>query len=124
MTRRFNDTPMQGGCQPLKQPDAAKGKDSARRRWVLLNAFVDSGMASLEASDSSVWFALFRHAGADGRATVARGLLVSMTGLAANTVKSSLTRLCVAGWVDRIRCGGPSGGVAVYRVQRPEKVGQ
>ena len=99
-------------------------KDSARRRWALLNAFADSGMAALKPADAVVWFALFRHAGPDGVATVARGLLVNMTGLAANTVKTSLARLCAAGWVDRMRRGGPSGGVAVYRVQHPGKVGQ
>lgn len=102
----------------------ARRKDSARRRWALLNAFVDSGMATLKPADAAVWLTLFRHAGPDGVATVGRGLLVNITGLAANTAKTSLARLCAAGWVDRMRRGGPSGGVAVYRVQHPGKVGQ
>ena len=132
MTKKHSDE-LPGGWTRHNEadPNAARRrgvktrrKDSARRRWVLLNAFVDSGMAALKPADAAVWFALFRHAGPDGVATVARRLLVNMTGLAANTVKASLARLCAAGWVDRMRRGGPSGGVAVYRVQHPGKVGQ
>lgn len=104
--------------------NVARRKDTARRRWTLLNAFVDGGMAGLELSDVAVWLALFRHARADGVATVARARMVEMTGLARNTITASLSRLVAAGWVERLRRGGPSGGVAVYRVQHHGKVAQ
>jgi hypothetical protein len=99
----------------------AKRKDYARARWMLLNRFVDDGMAGLELSDATVWFALFRNARADGVVMVARVRLETMTGLTARTVKVSLQRLIVSGWVERLRRGGPSGGMAVYRVQAPNK---
>ncbi len=101
----------------------AKRKEDARARWTLLNGFIDDGMAGLKPSDAAVWFALFRHARADGAATVARARLEAITGLALRTVKVSLRRLIASGWVERVRRGGPSGGMAVYRVKHPGKVG-
>lgn len=98
-----------------------KRKDSTRRRWAVLNSFVDEGMASLEASDVAVWLALYRHARSDGVATVARARLVALTGLAPGTVKASLARLSEAGWIVRKQRGGPVGGTAKYRIQRPKK---
>jgi len=94
-------------------------KEAARRRWALLNAFVDEGMAGLELSDAVVWLALFRHARADGVATVARMAIVRATGISPGTAKVALRRLINAGWLVRLRRGGPAGGVAVYRVQKP-----
>jgi len=102
----------------------AKRKDNARARWKLLNGFIDNGMAGLELSDATVWFALFRHARADGAATVARARLAAVTGCDGKTITAALRRLCGAGWIVRLRRGGPSGGVAVYRVQHPGKVGE
>ena len=101
-----------------------KRKDAARTRWALLNRFVDEGMAGLELSDVAVWVALFRNAGADGVATVARARLEALTGCKHNTLTVALRRLINAGWVARLRRGGPSGGCAVYRVQHPKEVGQ
>ena len=102
----------------------AKRKENARGRWTLLNRFVDDGMAGLELSDVAVWFALFRHARADGAATLARARLEAMTGCNRKTITAALRRLSGAGWIARLRRGGPSGGMAVYRVQVPEKVGE
>jgi hypothetical protein len=102
----------------------ARRTEAARRRWMLLNAFVDAGMAGLEISDAVVWLALFRNARADGVATVARVRLVEITGLAPNTITTSIGRLVAAGWIERLRRGGPSGGIAVYRLQPLEKVAQ
>ena len=99
-------------------------KENARARWTLLNRFIDDGMAGLELSDAAVWFVLFRHARADGAAMVARGRLVAITGCDGKTITAALQRLGGAGWVARLRRGGPSGGVAVYRVQYPGKVGE
>jgi hypothetical protein len=98
-------------------------KDAARRRWALLNGFIDSGMAGLKPSDVVVWFALFRHARADGAVTVARSRLLKMTGLAPRTVTVCIRRMIDAGWIERIRRGDPSGGIAIYRVTRPGEVG-
>lgn len=99
-------------------------KDTARRRWTLFNRFVDDGMADLKPADVAVWLALFRHAQADGTATVARSRLIAMTGLAPRTIKVALRRLIDFGWMERLRRGGPSGGVAVYRLKKPGKAGQ
>jgi len=98
-------------------------KDAARTRWALLNRFVDEGMAGLELSDVAVWVALFRNAGADGVATVARARLIELTRLAPRTVKVSFQRLMQAGWVERMRRGGPVGSVSVYRVKIPKPSG-
>lgn len=101
----------------------AKRKDRARRRWKLLNAFVDNGMAGLELSDAVVWIALFRCAQADGIATVARARLEVLTGCERKTITEALRRLIGSKWIARLRRGGPSGGIAVYRVQNPRDVG-
>lgn len=98
-------------------------KDAARKRWALMNRFVDEGMANLKPADVAVWLALFRHAQADGTATVARSRLIALTGLSPNTVTASLRRLRMPGWVERLRRGGPTGGMAVYRVQYPPEGG-
>lgn len=110
----------------LRDKNKAKAKrtDAARARWTLLNAFVDHGMASLRSSDAVVWYTLFRHADADGVATVARRRLVESTGLAPDTVKASLRRLRLKGWIARLRQGGPQSGIAIYGIQNPlKKVG-
>jgi len=101
----------------------AKRKDAARTRWALLNAFTDSGMAKLKPSDGCVWFALFRNAKADGSVSVGRARLSELTGLARNTVTASLPRLIKAGWLVRVRRGGPKAGVGVYKVQKPGSEG-
>lgn len=99
-------------------------KDTARRRWTLLNCFVDEGMGDLKPADVAVWLALFRHGSADGLATVARSRVVAMTGLTVKTVSAALRRLIDAGCLERLKHGGPSGGVAVYRLKRNGKAGQ
>lgn len=102
----------------------AQRKDAAKRRWLLLNAFIDAGMAGLELSDVAVWVTLYRHARADGISTVARLRLAEITGLAPNTITSSLARLASAGWIARLRRGGPSGGIAVHKLKTPGEVVQ
>ena len=99
-------------------------KDAARRRWALLNRFVDEGMASLERSDVAVWIVLFRHAGADGVTSVSKSRLASVTGQDPKTVTVALRRLAGAGWISRLRRGGPTDGCAVYRVQKPHSGGE
>ncbi|NLF59367.1 MAG: helix-turn-helix domain-containing protein [Candidatus Hydrogenedens sp.] len=95
----------------------ARRKDVARRRWTMINCFVDEGMAGLKPADTAVWVALFRHARADGLVRLSRARLVSVTGLSPQTVKVSLSRLVSAGWLQRMQSGGPSGGIAVYCVK-------
>lgn len=101
-----------------------KCADAVGRRWRLLNAFVDGGVVGLERADVVVWVVLFRHARADGMVKVARTRLVAITGLASGTVKRAIRRLVAAGWLERIRRGGPSSGVAIYCVKHAGKVGQ
>ncbi len=124
MTKKHSDE-LPGGWTRHNEadPNAARRrcvktrrKDSARRRWALLNAFVDSGMGALKPADAVVWFALFRHAGPDGTATVARARLVKATGLHTQTVKTALARLVSGGWLSHEKRGGPNGGAASYRI--------
>ena len=61
---------------------------------------------------------------AQRRKDAARARLANITGLAPNTVKASVARLVAAGWLERLRRGGPSGGIAVCRVKHAGKVGQ
>lgn len=102
----------------------AKRKDTARRRWTLLNAFVDRGMAGLKFSDVAVWMALFRNSNADGVATVARTRIKALTGCDIKTIAGALSRLTAEHWAVRIQRGGPVGGMAVYRLQAPKDVGE
>ncbi len=107
------------------QETKAKRKDAVRRRWAMLNDFADHGMAGLRPSDAAVWLALFRHARADGVATVSRSRIEAMTGVNRKTITASLRRLADAGWIALLRRGGPNGGIAVYKVcSRGEGVGK
>lgn len=94
-----------------------------RERWQLFNLFVDNGMAKLELSDMSVWFTLFRHAGPDGTVSVARTYIEAKTGINRKTVTVSIQRLIEAGFLERIRPGGATSGIAVYQIRHPKKGG-
>lgn len=101
----------------------ARRKDVAHRRWTMLNGFVDEGMAQCEMSDAVVWFALFRHARADGLVRLSRARLEEVTRLNRKTITAALARLVSAGWLQRMRRGGPSGGMAVYCVKNNKEGG-
>lgn len=96
-----------------------KRNGAEKRRWALLNALVDSGMANLKPSDSLVWLALFRCADPAGIAAVARTRMVTLTGLDPKTVTKSLSRLVEAGWLVRLHRGGPTSGLSRYCVCAP-----
>lgn len=91
------------------------------RRWTLFNRFMDTGLVDVRHADASVWLTLFRHAGPDGVATVSRTRLARLVGADPKTVTGALTRLEEVGWLTRLKRGGPSGGIAVYRVHAPPR---
>ena len=91
-----------------------KRKDAVKKRWAMLNHFVDYGMAGLELSDMAVWMTLFRHANADGVACVPQTRIKTLTGIAGSTITLAIERLLKTGWVERIQRGGPVGGPAKY----------
>ncbi len=97
----------------------AKARAAQVRRWGLFNRFVDTGLASLRPVDVEVWLALFRHADTDGVVCLARTRLAGLAGCTEKTASRALGRLIEAGWLRRLRRGGPVGGLAVYQVLRP-----
>ncbi len=92
-------------------------KDTARRRWTLLNGFVDSGMAVLKPSDVAVWTVLFRLARADGFVFASLKKLSELTGMDRRTVQRALGNLKVAGHIVTIQRGGGCAATR-YRLTR------
>jgi len=107
-----------GKARPRKAKPTTK-RTAAVRRWGLFNRFVDTGLAGVRPVDAEVWVALFRHADADGTVCLARGRLAALAGCTEKTASAALGRLIAAGWLVRLRRGGPVGGVALFKVQRP-----
>lgn len=101
----------------------ARRKDVAHRRWTMLNGFVDEAVPHAEMSDVVLWLLMFRHARADGIVALSRSRLEAATRLNRKTITAALARLVSAGWLQRMRRGGPSGGMAVYCVKNNKEGG-
>jgi len=110
--------PVEKPSHPTSSPPR-RGSSAVKRRFGLLNAFVDQGMPNLSRGALAVWLLLYRHAAQDGvvRASVAD--LARRTGTSTSTAKRALDRLCKAGWVERIKRGTLAGGPSVWRLLRP-----
>jgi DNA-binding MarR family transcriptional regulator len=90
-----------------------------RRRFALLNAFVDCELARLGPADVAVWLVLYRHGQRDGTATAAVSDLARRTGYRDRAVRQALARLIECGLIARIKRGTLAGGPSVYRLIPP-----
>jgi len=97
---------------------------AVRRRFALLNAFVDCELARLGPVDVAVWLVLYRHGRRDGTATAAVSDLVRRTGYRQAAVRNALRRLRNCGLINRLKRGTLAGGPSVYRLLLPAQVRQ
>ncbi|MBK9119096.1 MAG: helix-turn-helix domain-containing protein [Phycisphaerales bacterium] len=98
------------------------GGGAVRRRFALLNGFVDCELARLGAVAAAVWLVLYRHGQRDGTATAAVSDLARRTGYADRAVRQALRRLRDRGLIDRVKRGTLASGPSVYRLLMPSGV--
>lgn len=103
--------------EPKRKP--GRGGSAVRRRFALLNTFVDVALARLGPVDVAVWLVLYRHGQRDGTATAAVSDLERRTGYRQAAVRLALRRLQDCGLIERVRRGTLAGGPSVYRLIRP-----
>lgn len=106
---------------PSAEPKPKSGRGGAvRRRFALLNAFIDSQLPCRSRSELAAWLLLYRHARPDGIVTASIGDLARRTGCHAATIKRGLARLQAARVLERVKRGTLAGGPSVWRLLRPD----
>lgn len=110
-----------GGGKTAKEPKQPRqGRGSAvRRRFALLNAFIDSALPNLERSAVAVWLLLYRHAKPDGTVSASVADLARRAGASDRQVQRALARLQAVGMLCRLKRGTLAGGPSVYRLVQP-----
>lgn len=96
-----------------------RGGSAVRRRFALLNAFIDIALPNLERSAVAVWLLLYRHAKPDGTVSASIADLARRAGASDRQVQRALGRLQAAGIVCRLKRGTLAGGPSVYRMVQP-----
>jgi len=91
-------------------------KRTARLRFELLNAFVDSGMADLSRAELAVWLILYRDTKRDGTARASLDDLARRGGMNRQTASRAVGRLARRNMLQVIRRGGLNCGPSTYRV--------
>lgn len=115
--RRNGRAPTDAEPKPKRKP--GRGGGGIRKRFQLLNAFVDAALARLGSVDVAVWLVLYRHGQRDGTATAAVSDLKRRTGYQDAAVRRALRRLRDRGLIDRLKRGTLAGGPSVYRLREP-----
>lgn len=105
-------------CKAKSRSRASKG--AVKRRFALLNAFLDQAAAKLTRSELAAWLLLYRHAKADGIASASVADLARRAGCSERTMQSALGKLQCANLVERIKRGSLAGGPSVWRLLTPE----
>ncbi len=102
-----------------KRPAGKRG--AVRRRFGLLNAFLDRSVPLVESrAGLAAWMLLYRHAKPDGIVTAAVSDLARRAGCCESAMRRALKRLQSAGLVERIKRGTLAGGASVWRLLTPE----
>ncbi len=113
--------------RPAERPEPAKRRsrkrNAVRRRFRLLNNFVDGPLSQLGPVDAVVWLVLYRHGRRDGTTTAAVSDLARRTGRCEAAVRRSLRRLIAAGLLRRVKRGSLLGGPSVYELLDPNGKG-
>lgn len=103
-----------------KQPKGKRQKKNTfAKRIGLFNAFMDRAGA-LESADVHIWVLHWRRAHYDGHSSIPITTLKALTRLSQTTIVRCHTRLCAAGWMQRLRKGGPNMGASRYLLKLPE----
>lgn len=118
--RAARDAARGRGKAAVKRKEPRPGRGTAvRRRFALLNAFIDTALPQLERSAVAVWLLLYRHAKPDGTVSASVADLARRAGSSNRQVQRALGRLQAAGIVRRLKRGTLAGGPSVYRLVQP-----
>lgn len=120
LARRNGQSTGTHGPKPKPKRSAGKRGSAVRRRFGLLNAFLDRALPDLRRSDIAAWLLLYRHAKPDGTAAASVGDLARRAGCCDRAMRYALGRLQSAGLVERIKRGTLAGGPSVWRLLTPE----
>lgn len=93
---------------------------AVRRRFSLLNAFVDGELRRCTRSEIAAWLLLYRHARPDGIVTASVADLAFRAGCDESAMRRALKRLRRSGLVERIKRGTLVGGPSIWRLVMPE----
>lgn len=116
--RRNGRTPTDVEPKPKRKP--GRGGGAVRRRFALLNAFIDGELPRRTRAELAAWLLLYRHAKPDGVVTASVADLARRAGRDESAMRRALKRLREAGLVDRIKRGTLAGGPSVWRLLTPE----
>ncbi|NOT01126.1 MAG: hypothetical protein HOP29_10910 [Phycisphaerales bacterium] len=109
-----------GGADAKRSGRPGGRGEAVRRRFGLLNAFIDLGMPHLPRSALAAWLALYRHAKPDGTVTASVGDLARRCGCSCRAMQDALGRLQASGCVERLKRGSLAGGPSVWRLLTPD----
>jgi hypothetical protein len=92
-----------------------KGNADTGNRFAVLNAFVDSTLATLSRSELAVWLVLYRDT-RDGTVRTAQTDIARRAGVSVRSVKTAIAKLTAAGLLTVVYRGGLNRGPSRYRV--------
>jgi hypothetical protein len=103
-------------ARPAPSPKA-KSRAARSRRFAVLNAFTDFGLADLTGAETKVWLILFRDTkAATGTARTGQADVARRAGLQPRTIRRALAKLEAKGMARVVRRGRLNAGPSVYRV--------
>lgn len=111
--------------------DSRRGKAESKApskanagRFEMLNSFVDCQLAECTRAELAVWLVLYRDS-RKGMACTAQSWIAKRANVDVRTVRTAIGKLKQRGLVDVVKKGGPSAGLAAYRVHgTPRKGGR
>lgn len=107
-------------AEPKRKP--GRGGGAVRRRFALLNVFIDAELSRCTRAELAAWLLLYRHAKPDGIVTASVADLARRAGRDESAMRRALKRLREAGLVERVKRGTLAGGPSVWRLLAPEWV--
>lgn len=105
-------------ADPKRKP--GRGGGAVRRRFALLNAFIDGELPRRTRAELAAWLLLYRHAKPDGIVTASVTDLSRRAGCCESAMRRALKRLRKTGLVERVKRGTLAGGPSVWRLLTPE----
>lgn len=107
-------------AEPPPKRKPGRGGGTVRRRFALLNAFIDGELPQRTRAELAAWLLLYRHAKPDGIVTASVADLARRAGRDESAMRRALRRLREAGLVERLKRGTLAGGPSVWRLLTPE----
>ena len=104
--------------KPKRAP--GRGGGAVRRRFTLLNEFLDRAMPKCRRSEIAAWMLLYRHAKADGTVTASVADLARRAGCCESAMRRALKSLHKRRFLERLKRGTLAGGPSVWRLLTPD----